>query len=100
MNEESSRSHAVVTITVSQTKLSSGVTTSGKLVLVDLAGSERISKTNATGTQLEEANSINKSLSALGNVINSLTGETKSHVPYRDSKLTRILQDSLGKKNH
>ncbi|KAL1350609.1 hypothetical protein AAHE18_06G036700 [Arachis hypogaea] len=72
---------------------------SGKLILVDLAGSEKVEKTGAEGRVLEEAKTINKSLSALGNVINSLTcglqGKT-SHIPYRDSKLTRMLQDALG----
>jgi len=73
-------------------------TRSGKLILVDLAGSEKVEKTGAEGRVLEEAKTINKSLSALGNVINSLTcglqGKT-CHIPYRDSKLTRILQDAL-----
>lgn len=69
---------------------------SGKLVLVDLAGSEMVRKTNSSGQQLEEAKMINKSLSALGQVINALTDEKSTHVPYRDSKLTRVLQDSLG----
>lgn len=68
----------------------------GKLYFVDLAGSEKISKTNVTGQQLEEAKNINKSLSALGNVINALTSPKPEHIPYRDSKLTRILQESLG----
>ncbi|GFY90606.1 hypothetical protein Acr_07g0008030 [Actinidia rufa] len=71
----------------------------GKLVLVDLAGSEKIEKTGAEGLVLEEAKTINKSLSALGNVINALTCVTPSkanHIPYLDSKLTRILQDALG----
>ena len=62
---------------------SKGTTTSGKLVLVDLAGSEMVRKTNASGQQLEEAKTINKSLSALGQVINALTDEKKDHVPYR-----------------
>ena len=69
---------------------------SGKLILVDLAGSEKVEKTGAEGRVLEEAKSINKSLSALGNVINALTGGSPgkaNHVPFRDSKLTRILQD-------
>jgi kinesin family protein 5 len=96
MNEGSSRSHSVFTITVSQKDLSNNTTKSGKLVLVDLAGSEMVRKSNATGQQLEEAKTINKSLSALGQVINALTDEKQTHVPYRDSKLTRILQDSLG----
>ncbi|KAH8061497.1 hypothetical protein JL722_4125 [Aureococcus anophagefferens] len=68
----------------------------GKLVLVDLAGSEMVRKTHAAGQQLEEAKTINKSLSALGQVINALTDDKKAHAPYRDSKLTRMLQDSLG----
>ena len=68
----------------------------GKLNLVDLAGSERQSKTGATGDRLKEANKINLSLSALGNVISALVDGKSSHVPYRDSKLTRLLQDSLG----
>lgn len=69
----------------------------GKLLLVDLAGSEKIEKTGAEGRVLEEAKMINKSLSALGNVINALTcgSGRATHIPYRDSKLTRILQDSL-----
>ncbi|KAK2561249.1 Kinesin heavy chain [Acropora cervicornis] len=69
---------------------------SGKLYLVDLAGSEKVSKTGAEGAVLDEAKNINKSLSALGNVISALAEGTKTHVPYRDSKMTRILQESLG----
>ena len=61
-----------------------------------MAGSEKISKTLVSGQQLEEAKNINKSLSSLGMVINALTSDKKEHVPYRDSKLTRILQESLG----
>ena len=68
----------------------------GKLNLVDLAGSERQSKTGATGDRLKEATKINMSLSALGNVISALVDGKSNHIPYRDSKLTRILQDSLG----
>ena len=68
----------------------------GKIYLVDLAGSERISKTGAKGDTLTEAQNINKSLTALGQVINALTDGKSSHVPYRDSKLTRLLQESLG----
>lgn len=66
-------------------------TKSGKMFFVDLAGSEKISKTNAQGKQLEEAKNINKSLSCLGNVIKALTTSKCSFVPFRDSKLTRIL---------
>jgi len=68
----------------------------GKLSLVDLAGSERQGKTGATGQRLKEATKINLSLSALGNVISALVDGKTQHVPYRDSKLTRLLQDSLG----
>jgi kinesin family protein 5 len=64
--------------------------------LVDLAGSEKISKTGAEGNTLEEAKKINQSLSALGNCIHALTEAKRGHVPFRDSKLTRILQESLG----
>ena len=96
MNAGSSRSHSIFILTVGQkdTKLES--TKSGTLYLVDLAGSEALRKTGAKGTQLEEAKTINKSLSALGMVINALTNPAASHVPYRDSKLTRVLQESLG----
>jgi hypothetical protein len=69
----------------------------GKLNLVDLAGSERVRLTGATGQRLEETKKINQSLSALGNVIAALTDPRgRQHIPYRDSKLTRILEDSLG----
>jgi hypothetical protein len=69
----------------------------GKLNLVDLAGSERVRLTGATGQRLEESRKINQSLSALGNVIAALTDPRgRQHIPYRDSKLTRILEDSLG----
>jgi len=95
LNDQSSRSHSVVTITVVQRDTSNGISKSGKLVLVDLAGSEMARKSKVQGQQLEEAKAINKSLSALGNVINALS-EGSAHIPYRDSKLTRILQDSLG----
>lgn len=67
-----------------------------KLHFVDLAGSERLKRTGATGDRAKEGICINCGLLALGNVINALTGPKKSHVPYRDSKLTRLLQDSLG----
>ena len=72
----------------------------GKLNLVDLAGSERQGKTGATGDRLKEATKINMSLSALGNVISALADGKSAHIPYRDSKLTRLLQDSLGKAFH
>ncbi|RYO89510.1 hypothetical protein DL764_008563 [Monosporascus ibericus] len=96
MNQESSRSHSIFVITVTQKNLETGSSKSGQLFLVDLAGSEKVGKTGASGQTLEEAKKINKSLSALGMVINALTDGRSSHVPYRDSKLTRILQESLG----
>uniref|UniRef100_A0A8C6TBE7 Kinesin-like protein n=1 Tax=Neogobius melanostomus TaxID=47308 RepID=A0A8C6TBE7_9GOBI len=85
MNEHSSRSHSIFLINIKQENVETEQKLSGKLYLVDLAGSEKVSKTGAEG-----------SLSALGNVISALAEGTKSHVPYRDSKMTRILQDSLG----
>ncbi|XP_037319068.2 kinesin heavy chain-like [Pungitius pungitius] len=96
MNEHSSRSHSIFLITIKQENMETEKKLSGKLYLVDLAGSEKVSKTGAEGAVLDEAKNINKSLSALGNVISALAEGTKSHVPYRDSKMTRILQDSLG----
>lgn len=96
MNQESSRSHSIFVITVGQKNTISGAQKVGQLSLVDLAGSEKVGKTGASGQTLEEAKKINKSLSALGMVINSLTDGKSTHIPYRDSKLTRILQESLG----
>lgn len=96
MNAESSRSHSIFVITVQARNTETGTQKTGSLYLVDLAGSEKIGKTGATGQTLEEAKKINKSLSALGMVINALTDGKSSHIPYRDSKLTRILQESLG----
>jgi len=96
MNAESSRSHSIFIITLNQKDTAKQESRSGKLFLVDLAGSEKVKKTGAEGILLEEAKNINKSLSVLGNVINSLTDGKSSHIPYRDSKLTRLLQDSLG----
>ncbi|XP_071771355.2 kinesin heavy chain-like [Centroberyx gerrardi] len=96
MNEHSSRSHSIFLINIKQENVETEKKLSGKLYLVDLAGSEKVSKTGAEGAVLDEAKNINKSLSALGNVISALAEGTKSHVPYRDSKMTRILQDSLG----
>jgi len=96
MNEHSSRGHSVFLINVKQENLENQKKLSGKLYLVDLAGSEKVGKTGVEGTGLEEAKNINKSLSALGNVIAALADGNKSHIPYRDSKLTRILQESLG----
>ncbi|XP_036965104.1 kinesin heavy chain-like isoform X3 [Acanthopagrus latus] len=96
MNEHSSRSHSIFLINIKQENVETEMKLSGKLYLVDLAGSEKVSKTGAEGAVLDEAKNINKSLSALGNVIAALSEGTKTHVPYRDSKMTRILQDSLG----
>ncbi|XP_062853843.1 kinesin heavy chain-like [Trichomycterus rosablanca] len=96
MNEHSSRSHSIFLISIKQEHLDTAQKLTGKLYLVDLAGSEKVSKTGAAGAVLDEAKTINKSLSALGNVISALAEGSKSHVPYRDSKMTRILQDSLG----
>lgn len=99
MNERSSRSHAIFTITVEcSEKGPDGQhhVRMGKLHLVDLAGSERQAKTGATGQRLKEATKINLSLSTLGNVISALVDGKSTHIPYRNSKLTRLLQDSLG----
>ncbi|XP_041825040.1 kinesin-1 heavy chain-like isoform X3 [Melanotaenia boesemani] len=95
MNEHSSRSHSIFLINIKQENTQTEQKLTGKLYLVDLAGSEKVGKTGAEGTVLDEAKMINKSLSSLGNVISALA-EGSSYVPYRDSKMTRILQDSLG----
>ncbi|KAL9936533.1 hypothetical protein V8E36_004601 [Tilletia maclaganii] len=96
MNAESSRSHSIFVISIQQRNTETGSVKTGNLYLVDLAGSEKVGKTGASGQTLEEAKKINKSLSALGMVINALTDGKSTHIPYRDSKLTRILQESLG----
>ncbi|ESR46415.1 hypothetical protein CICLE_v10000365mg [Citrus x clementina] len=99
MNMASSRSHCIYIFTVQQELTKEKRVKAGKLLLVDLAGSEKAEKTGAEGKVLEEAKTINKSLSALGNVISALTCGSPGkafHIPYRDSKLTRILQDALG----
>lgn len=99
MNADSSRSHSIFTIYVECKEAGpqgqQGIHV-GKLNLVDLAGSERQSKTQASGSRLNEGIKINLSLTALGNVIEALVAAGDRHVPYRDSKLTRLLQDSLG----
>lgn len=113
MNAESSRSHSIFSISLLQKDTHSGRNKKARLFLVDLAGSEKVSKTGASGikdllvsgvyvtclmnigTRLEEAKNINSSLTTLGMVINALC-EGSPHVPYRDSKLTRILMDALG----
>ena len=91
MNAESSRSHLVIGIVIESVNLTSGAVTRGKLSLVDLAGSERVAKTGAGAEQLKEANSINKSLSALGDVISALSTE-QAFVPFRNNKLTMLMQ--------
>jgi len=99
MNSVSSRSHSIFTIVIEcneKDEAGEDHFRLGKLNLVDLAGSERQSKTGATGDRLKEGCKINLSLSALGNVISALVDGRGSHIPYRDSKLTRLLQDSLG----
>lgn len=96
MNAQSSRSHSCFIITVNKINQVDCSNRTGKLYLVDLAGSEKIGKTMATGQTLEEAKTINKSLTTLGQVINNLTDGKSTHIPYRDSKLTRVLQESLG----
>ncbi|KAN0036891.1 hypothetical protein ACTFIV_002211 [Dictyostelium citrinum] len=95
MNQRSSRSHSILIIAIEQ-KSSDGSKKRGKLNLVDLAGSEKVSKTGAEGIVLEQAKKINQSLSLLGNCIHALTDSKREHIPFRDSKLTRLLQDSLG----
>ncbi|XP_033701158.2 kinesin-like protein KIFC3 isoform X5 [Tursiops truncatus] len=94
LNEHSSRSHALLIVTVHGVDGSTGLRTTGKLNLVDLAGSERVGKSGAEGSRLREAQHINKSLSALGDVIAALRSR-QGHVPFRNSKLTYLLQDSL-----
>ena len=102
MNRESSRSHSVLTTYIESKSLSkTGVWNirCSRFHIIDLAGSERSKNTNAVGDRLKEAGMINKSLSALGNVINSLVDASEGkqrHIPYRDSKLTFMLRDSLG----
>ena len=109
MNRESSRSHAVFLLTLKSTEVNMTTNTKrcivSKFSLVDLAGSERHKDTNTTGDRLKEASQINKSLSTLGNVIKSLADRSMSgnannnahnFIPYRDSKLTFLLRDSLG----
>ncbi|XP_022601602.1 chromosome-associated kinesin KIF4-like [Seriola dumerili] len=103
MNAASSRSHAIFTITLEQRRGTDKVdSVVSKLHLVDLAGSERQKKTKAEGDRLKEGISINRGLLSLGNVISALGDESKKNtfVPYRDSKLTRLLQDSLGGNSH
>ena len=104
MNEHSSRGHTLLTIYIeieSKTIGDNGdtlyITRHGKINFVDLAGSEMVKKTKSSGKALTEANNINKSLMVLGNCISALSksGDRKVHIPYRDSKLTKLLADSL-----
>ncbi|XP_065576821.1 chromosome-associated kinesin KIF4A-like isoform X2 [Artemia franciscana] len=95
MNDKSSRSHAVFTLTVDQWK-DNALFMSSQFHMVDLAGSERVAKTKATGNRFQEGIKINAGLLALGNVICKLGAGDSKHISYRDSKLTRLLQDSLG----
>eukprot|EP01017_Pseudomicrothorax_dubius_P031054 TRINITY_DN3924_c0_g2_i10.p1 TRINITY_DN3924_c0_g2~~TRINITY_DN3924_c0_g2_i10.p1 ORF type:complete len:797 (+),score=221.75 TRINITY_DN3924_c0_g2_i10:558-2948(+) len=99
MNEESSRSHLVITLTISLYNKTTDARTTSKFSLIDLAGSERVSKAGTSAKQMNEAKSINKSLTALGDVISSLanaTASSKSFIPYRNNKLTMLMKDSLG----
>ncbi|THG04256.1 hypothetical protein TEA_026586 [Camellia sinensis var. sinensis] len=95
MNEQSSRSHLILSIVVESTNLQTQSIARGKLSFVDLAGSERVKKSGSSGSQLKEAQSINKSLSALGDVISALSTGNQ-HIPYRNHKLTMLMSDSLG----
>ncbi|XP_058069512.1 kinesin-like protein KIN-14I isoform X2 [Magnolia sinica] len=95
MNEESSRSHLILSIVIESTNLQTQSLSRGKLSFVDLAGSERVKKSGSCGHQLKEAQSINKSLSALGDVISALSSDGQ-HIPYRNHKLTMLMSDSLG----
>lgn len=99
MNTHSSRSHSLFSITVERSEIGADGKNHirvGKLNMVDLAGSERLAKTGATGDRLKEATKINLSLSTLCHVISALTDPLSEYIPYRNSKLTRLLQDSLG----
>ncbi|CAN1175671.1 Kinesin-like protein KIN-14E [Linum perenne] len=95
MNEESSRSHLILSVVIESTNLQTQSVARGKISFVDLAGSERVKKSGSSGNQLKEAQSINKSLSALGDVISALSTGGQ-HIPYRNHKLTMLMSDSLG----
>merc|ERR1712096_552680 len=95
MNATSSRSHCVFLMNLAQKELTTETRKTSKLIMVDLAGSEKVKRTEASGQTLAEAQQINLSLTNLGMVINALT-EKQKHIPFRNSKLTRLLSDSLG----
>ena len=95
MNASSSRSHAILSLILRQ-QTEDGKAKISRFHFVDLAGSERLKRTNAQGTRAKEAISINGGLLALGNVISALSAGRNEHIPYRDSKLTRLLQNALG----
>jgi len=96
MNEHSSRSHSIVTVRTISRVIETNTTYIGKIHLIDLAGSENVNKSGVFGQRLQEAQNINKSLSALGDVMQSLQQNKTGHIPYRNSKLTMLLKDSLG----
>ncbi|XWS47617.1 hypothetical protein CRYUN_Cryun14cG0167600 [Craigia yunnanensis] len=95
MNEESSRSHLILSVVIESINFQTQSVARGKLSFVDLAGSERVKKSGSVGDQLKEAQSINKSLSAIGEVISALSSGSQ-HIPYRNHKLTMLMSDSLG----
>jgi hypothetical protein len=100
LNERSSRSHSVFTLRLTGNNPSTGERTDGILNLIDLAGSERLSMSGSVGDRLRETQAINKSLSCLGDVIHALVNHKEGgHIPYRNSKLTYLLRNSLGKLN-
>jgi hypothetical protein len=96
MNSVSSRSHSIILMQLTQENVTTGEKLEATMYLVDLAGSERVAFTNAQGVELKQASAVNKSLSTLTNVINAITNSKTTHIPYRNSKLTRILQNTLG----
>jgi len=95
MNLQSSRSHVLFVMKIHSISLSTGAQHTGKLLLVDLAGSERVKRSEVTGDGLKETIEINRSLSALGDVVGAIA-RGDGHVPYRNHELTQLLQDSLG----